>query len=150
MCGRAALTASPEDLREAFGLEHAPELSPHTPASPARPRYNIPPSQPLGVVRVARIGETAGGRAFDWLRWGLVPFWADDPKVAHKLALARVETVLTAPAFRHAVRRRRCLVAVDGFFEWRREGKRGRPFFVRRPDGKPFGLAAVWERWVSK
>ena len=139
MCGRTALTASPEDLRETFGLEELPRFAPH---------YNVPPSQPVNVVRVLR-GSI--GRRLEPLRWGLVPFWADGPKLGQKLTLARVETVTTSPAFREAIRKRRCLVAVDGFFEWLREGKKAsRPFFVRREDGKPFALAGVWDRWVSK
>lgn len=138
MCGRTALTATPEDLREAFGLDETPELVPH---------YNVPPSQPLQVIRVVR-GST--GRRLEELRWGLVPYWAEDAKVGQKLALARVETATASPAFRQAVRTRRCLVAVDGFYEWRRDGKKtSQPFFVRRLDGKPFALAGVWDRWTS-
>jgi putative SOS response-associated peptidase YedK len=139
MCGRTALTAKPEDLREIFGLTEEPRIVPH---------YNVAPSQPLAVVRVVR-GAT--GRTLESLRWGLVPFWADDPKMGHKLALARVETVATTPAFRDAVRKHRCLVVVDGFYEWKRDGKsKSQPFFFRRPDGAPFALAGVWDRWVSK
>ncbi len=156
MCGRAVLTASGDDLREVFGLDETPEVTPH---------YNVPPSQPLHVVRHARGTRR---RRMDPLRWGLVPLWAKDEKIGHRLTLARVETVLTTPAFRDAVRRRRCLVAVDGFFEWHRPGepaagssgpspggkskKRvpGRPFFVRRADRRVFALAGVWERWVSR
>jgi putative SOS response-associated peptidase YedK len=139
MCGRTALTAGPEDLREAFGLDETPVLAPH---------YNVPPSRPVNVVRVLR---GAPGRRLEPLRWGLVPFWANGPKVGQKLALARVESVLASPAFREAIRKRRCLVAVDGFFEWMREGKKkSRPFFVRRVDRRPFALAGVWDRWVSK
>jgi putative SOS response-associated peptidase YedK len=138
MCGRTALTSSPEDLRELFGLAETP-LVPH---------YNVPPSQPLAAVRVLRRGPP--GRHMDLLRWGLVPFWADDPKMGNRLALARVETAATTPAFREAMRRRRCLVVVDGFFEWKREGKKSHPFFVRRADKKPFALGGVWEKWVSK
>jgi putative SOS response-associated peptidase YedK len=138
MCGRTALVAPPEDLREVFGLEEMPEVTPH---------YNVPPSQPLSVVRVLR----GHGRRLESLRWGLLPYWADDPKMAHKLALARIETVATSPAFRDSLRRRRCLVAVDGFYEWQRTGKkRSQPYFVRRSDRRPFALAGVWDRWVSK
>jgi putative SOS response-associated peptidase YedK len=138
MCGRTALTTPPEDLREAFGLDETPVVAPH---------YNVPPSQPVGVVRVVR----GHGRRLEPMRWGLLPYWADDPKMAHKLALARVETVTTSPAFRDAIRRRRCLVAVDGFYEWQRAGKkRSEPYFVRRRDRRPFALAGVWDRWVSK
>jgi putative SOS response-associated peptidase YedK len=139
MCGRTALTATPEDLREAFGLDRSPDVS---------PRYNVTPSQPVAVVRVVR---GAPGRTLESLRWGLVPAWADDPKIGHKLALARVETVATTPAFRDAFRSRRCLVVVDAFYEWKRDGKGpGQPFVIRRPDGAPFALAGVWDRWTSK
>ncbi|HEX3345398.1 MAG TPA: SOS response-associated peptidase [Polyangiaceae bacterium] len=138
MCGRTALTASPEDLREIFGLDETPGVVPH---------YNVPPSQPLAVVRVMRDRR----RTLELLRWGLVPSWADDVKIAHRLSLARVESVATTPAFREAVRRRRCLVVVDGFYEWRKDGKKAsQPFFFRRPDGAPFALAGLWDRWVSK
>jgi putative SOS response-associated peptidase YedK len=143
MCGRTALTASPEDLREALGLDETPRFEPH---------YNVPPSQPLHVVRVMR---DSPGRRLETMRWGLVPSWADDPEIGHRLALARAETALTTPAFRDALRRHRCLVAVDGFYEWKRgaPAKKGRapgqPFFLRRPDGKPFTLAGVWDRWIA-
>src|ERR1700722_13613733 len=101
MCGRTALAASPEDLEEAFGLAEGPSLP---------PRYNVPPSQPLDAVRAM-----PGPRHLESLRWGLVPAWAKDPKIGNRLALARVETVTTVTAFRDSIRRRRCLVAVDGF-----------------------------------
>jgi putative SOS response-associated peptidase YedK len=149
MCGRAALTASPEDLRHVFGLDETPELAPH---------YNIPPSQPLGVVRVLRLaqGRAAGpierARKLETMRWGLVPPWAKDPKIGHKLVLARAETVAHTGAFRDAFSKRRCLVAVDGFYEWKRgpsPKSPSAPYFLRRPDHKPFALAALWSQWVS-
>lgn len=137
MCGRTALTTSPEDLREAFGLDEPPRLVPH---------YNVPPSQPLAVVRVLRQDPA---RKLDLLRWGLIPAWAKDKKLGHKLALARTETAATTPAFRDALRRRRCLVVVDGFYEWKRSNRRSQPFFIQRGDHAPFALAGLWERWVS-
>jgi len=135
MCGRTALTASPEDLVAAFGLAETPTYA---------PRYNVAPSQPLDVVRAAP------RRALERLRWGLVPAWAEDAKIGNRLALARVETATTTNAFRDSVRRRRCLVVVDGFYEWQRDGKASVPYFARRPDGAPFALAGVWDRWVSR
>jgi len=134
MCGRTALTASPEDLRESFGLDDTPELA---------PRYNVPPSQPMAVLR-------AGQRKIELLRWGLVPWWAEHPAIGHRLSLARIETVATAPAFRDSLRKRRCLVIVDGFFEWRATGPTRQPHFIRRPDRSPFALAGLWDRWSSK
>jgi putative SOS response-associated peptidase YedK len=139
MCGRTALTASPEDLRAAFCLEERP---------PIGPRFNVPPSQPVAVLRTP---EKSSPRKLELLRWGLVPAWAKDVRIGHRLALARSETVATTPAFREAVRRRRCLVVVDGFFEWQRAGKHpSQPFFVRRADHGPFALAGIWERWVGR
>jgi len=138
MCGRTALTATPAELRELFGLTETPDVSPH---------YNVPPSQPVAAVRALR---DRPGRRLEMLRWGLVPPWAQDPKIGHKLTLARVETIATTPAFRDAVRHRRCLVVVDGFYEWQRRGKQpSLPFFVRGADSRPFALGAVWDRWVS-
>jgi putative SOS response-associated peptidase YedK len=137
MCGRTALTASPADLREAFGLDDIPKLG---------ARYNVPPSSPVAVMRARSSGE----RKLESLRWGLVPPWAKDAKIGHKLVLARAETLATTGAFRDAFRARRCLVAVDGFYEWRRQGKSpSAPFFVRRSDRHPFALAGLWSRWVS-
>jgi len=139
MCGRTVLAASPEDLREVFGLDEVPDLV---------PRYNVTPSQGLAAVRVLRGTER---RRLDVLRWGLVPAWAESPKAGQKLALARAETVATTPAFRDAFRQRRCLVVVDGFYEWKRgDGAGSRPFLFRAPDRKPFALAGLWERWGSK
>jgi putative SOS response-associated peptidase YedK len=134
MCGRAALTATREDLREAFGLDEAPDLP---------PRYNIHPSQLVSVMR-------APGK-LELLRWGLVPAWARDGKIGQKLALARLETIASKPAFREAARHRRCLVVVSGFYEWQRAGtKASIPFLFRRSDERPFTLAGVWDRWVSR
>jgi|CZKU01.1.fsa_nt_gi putative SOS response-associated peptidase YedK len=147
MCGRAALTASPAELREIFGLDETPVIVPH---------YNVPPSRPLEVVRVVR-GSTS--RKLEPLRWGLVPPWAKDPKIGSKLSLARAETVAHTGAFREAFLTRRCLIAVDGFYEWKRAGngkhagnakkRASTPFFLRRPDHQPFALAGLWSRWVS-
>lgn len=141
MCGRTVLTASPADLREVFGLDAAPELV---------PRYNVTPSQDVAAVRMVS-GPEGGRRTMAMLRWGLVPAWADSAKVGQKLALARSETVATTPAFRDAFRARRCLVVVNGFYEWRRDGKSSsQPFLLRRPDGAVFALAGVWDRWTSR
>jgi len=139
MCGRTALTASPEDLRAALCLDELPRI---------QPRFNVPPSQPVAILRTP---EKSSPRKLELLRWGLVPSWAKDVRIGHKLGLARSETVTTTPAFREAIRRRRCLVVVDGFFEWQRAGKQAsQPFFVRRADRGPFALAGIWERWVGR
>lgn len=138
MCGRATLSTSPEDLAEALGLTEIPLLTPH---------FNIAPSQGMAVVRVLDGGRA---RRLDLLRWGLVPWWADDPAVGNRFINARSETLLGSRAFGDAARQRRCLVVVDGFYEWQKQGKTKQPFFIHRPDGKPFALAGLWERWRPK
>ncbi len=139
MCGRTALTTSPADLREALGLDELPAWAAH---------YNVPPSQPVAVLRAV---QGSSKRTLDPMRWGLLPAWAQDPTAGAKLALARAETVANLPAFRDAIRKRRCLVIVDGFYEWRREGKqRSQPYFIRRSDRAPFALAGVWDRWNGR
>jgi putative SOS response-associated peptidase YedK len=82
-----------------------------------------------------------------WLRWGLVPSWADDPSIGNRLINARAETAASKPAFRAAMRQRRCLVVADGFYEWQRTGKQKIPHMVRMRDDRPFGFAGLWETW---
>jgi putative SOS response-associated peptidase YedK len=137
MCGRATLTTPGEELAEAFGLSEVPALA---------PRFNLAPTQPMAVIRAGRT------RRIELLRWGLVPFWANDTKDGARHINARGETLFDKPVFREAARARRCLVIVDGFYEWKGEASRKhkQPFFVRRADGKPFALAGLWDRWLSR
>jgi putative SOS response-associated peptidase YedK len=98
------------------------------------------------VVRVAPDGEE---REVTHVRWGLIPGWAKDPAALPLLINARAETAAEKPAFRGAMRYRRCLVPADGFFEWQRVGREKQPFHMRRRDGAPFALAGLWERWLG-
>lgn len=140
MCGRATLTCPPEVLAEQLGVV--------LPQALVLPRFNLTPSQGMLVVRLAKGGEEEEAAI---ARWGLVPHWAKDASIGSRCAQARAETVGRTPAFRDAFRARRCLVVVDGYYEWRRpEGDAkgaSRPHWVHRPDGAPFTLAGVWERW---
>ncbi|HEY8505493.1 MAG TPA: SOS response-associated peptidase [Gemmataceae bacterium] len=136
MCGRFTLTTPAEQLASLFDVIVPNELP---------PRYNVAPSQPVAVVRPAQGGS--GGREFALLRWGLIPSWAREEKIGSRLINARVETAAERPAFRDAFRSRRCLIAADGFFEWKPQDRRKQPYLVRRPDGKPFAFAGLWERW---
>jgi len=138
MCGRATLSTPPEDLAEVFGLDEIPLLTPH---------YNVAPSEDMAIIRTLP-GRT--GKRIELLRWGLVPWWADDPKIGYKMINARGDTLLQARGFRDAAKQRRCLVVVDGFYEWKKDGKKRYPFLVRRADGKPFALAGLWDRWKPK
>jgi len=139
MCGRYTVTSPGQVIAEAFGVDDPVELA---------PRYNVCPGQDVPVVRLARDGET---RRIDLVRWGLVPFFAKDPGPAARMINARAETAATSPAFREALRRRRCLVPADGFYEWQGAGRgRKQPFYVRREDGRPLAFAGLWERWRGK
>jgi putative SOS response-associated peptidase YedK len=135
MCGRISLSTPRAEVVEAFDLVELP-LDVH-------PRYNIAPSQPvLAVVR----GDD-GARRGAYFRWGLVPFWAKDPAIGNRMINARAETVAEKPAFRNAFTRRRCLIPVDGFYEWQRVGAAKVPMRFRRTDGGVFALAGLWEEW---
>ena len=138
MCGRFTLRTPAHRLAEAFGVCDLPNLA---------PRYNIAPSQDVAAVRRAEDGD---GRELVLLRWGLVPYWAKDPAIGNRMINARAETVAEKPAFRAAFRRRRCLVAADGFYEWQKtaDGKK-QPWFIRLADDAPFAIAGLWERWKS-
>ncbi len=109
------------------------------------PRYNIAPSQEVTAVRM----ET-GARHLALLRWGLIPHWADDPKIGYKMINARGETVHRLPSFRAAFRKRRCIIPAGGFFEWLQKGKEKQPFYIFRKDSAPLALAGLWERWRSE
>ena len=111
MCGRYLLTSPVDLLRQVFRFMERPNLG---------PRYNIAPTQDVPIVRLTREGDR---RELIMVRWGLVPYWADDVKIGNRLINARAETIERAPAFREAYQRRRCLVPADGFFEWRKDGQ---------------------------
>ena len=133
MCGRFTLHFPVELLAEIFGLTDPPGLV---------PRYNIAPAQAAAVVRG---GEKA--RRLDFLFWGLVPSWAKDPAMAGRMINARSETLSRKPAFRNAVRLRRCIVPASGFYEWKPEGSRKTPHYIRLSDESPMALAGIWESW---
>jgi putative SOS response-associated peptidase YedK len=108
------------------------------------PRYNIAPSQDIAAVRISPKTEK---RELALLHWGLIPFWADDPKVGYRTINARAETVATKPAFREAFCKRRCLVVADGFYEWKKTNGPKQPYFIHVKGGEPFAFAGLWERW---
>jgi putative SOS response-associated peptidase YedK len=86
-------------------------------------------------------------RQLVFLRWGLIPGWADDPAIGNRLINARAEGIAEKPAFRAAFRQRRCLVVADGFYEWRRSGRQRQPYFFHMRDDRPLGFAGLWESW---
>lgn len=137
MCGRYTLSAPSEVLSDVFQV---PEVQ----AREVTARYNICPTQEAAVVRVP---EPGADRELAMLRWGLVPFWADDPGIGNRMINARAETAAQKPAFRNSFKSRRCLVVADGFYEWKKESGGKQPYWFHLPDNQPFGFAGLWSRW---
>jgi putative SOS response-associated peptidase YedK len=135
MCGRFVITSAPEALRRLFGYVDQPNFP---------PRYNVAPTQPLPVVIVEN-----GARQLRLMRWGFIPAWVKDPRGFALLINARAETVLDKPAFKNAIRRRRCLIPADGYYEWSQSETRKRPYFIHARDGQPFSFAALAETWIG-
>jgi putative SOS response-associated peptidase YedK len=135
MCGRYAIISAPEALRRLFAYEDRPNF-------PAR--YNVAPTQPIPIVRLQD-----GRRRFALVRWGLLPAWVKDPRTFALLINARCEAVTDRPAFRAAMRRRRCLIPADGFYAWKAVGRRKQPYYVRLRSGGPMALAGLWETWTG-
>jgi putative SOS response-associated peptidase YedK len=135
MCGRYLITTAPEAIRRLFGYPQQPNF-------PAR--YNVAPTQPIPIVRL-----NEGKREFALVRWGLIPAWVKDPKGFSLLINARGESVNDKPAFRNAMKRRRCLIPADGFYEWQEAGGRKRPFAVRPKLGGAVAFAGLWECWMG-
>ncbi len=134
MCGRYSLKADIAQL--AMRFEFAADEAIHEPA------YNIAPMQQ--VLTVTNDGELRA----EYMRWGLIPFWAKDAKIGYRMINARGETVAEKPSFRIALRKRRCLILADGFYEWQKlGGKQKRPMRIVLRSGEPFAFAGLWETW---
>lgn len=136
MCGRFAQKAPARKVAEKFKVEGVPPLA---------ERYNVAPTQAVLGIR-----EAAGVREATYFKWGLVPRWAKDSAIGNKLINARAETAAEKPSFREAIERRRCLIPVDGFFEWSRRGDTKRPLYFHMKDGEPFAIAGLWEKWEGE
>jgi putative SOS response-associated peptidase YedK len=134
MCGRFAQQRPASELAEIFAAEPLTD-------DPG-PRFNVAPTDEALVVV-----QREERRAITAYRWGLIPHWADAAKVGSRMFNARAESLTTSPAFRDAFRRKRCLVPVDGFYEWKRDGARRQPYLIGRADGRPLTLAGLWSGW---
>ncbi|HEX6195854.1 MAG TPA: SOS response-associated peptidase [Jiangellaceae bacterium] len=143
MCGRYALTYSPDEIAEEFGADRIDV------AERIEPSWNVAPTdQVYGVmVRPRRDDRDVMERRVRGLRWGLVPSWAKDVKIGARMINARLETVASKPAFKRAFERRRCLLPANGYFEWYGEGKAKQPFFIRPRDGGVLAMAGLYEIW---
>ncbi len=134
MCGRYKLTTPTGVIVENFQIRQGrPNLA---------ARYNIAPTQTAPVVR-----STPSGRQLALLRWGLIPSWAKDTKIAFSTINARAETVHEKPAFRDAFQQRRCLVVADGYYEWKTDGRGKQPYVFTLKDERPMAFAGLWEQW---
>jgi putative SOS response-associated peptidase YedK len=134
MCGRFSQQRPASELAEIFAAEPLVE-------DPG-PRYNVAPTD--GALVVVQRDDR---RAITSYRWGLIPHWADNAKVGSRMFNARAETLTQSPAFRDSLRRKRCLVPVEAFYEWRREGDVRQPYTIGRADGRPLVLAGLWDGW---
>ena len=138
MCGRYRLSRRKQIIEEQFDTaDWRDDWS---------PRYNIAPTQPVPVVRQHPKGPR---RDLSLMRWGLIPSWATDTSGAARMINARWETAHTLPAFREAMKSRRCLIPADGFYEWVRTGKTKRPYCFEVNDGELFAFAGLWDGWKN-
>lgn len=135
MCGRFVSSIPADELKKIFDLIETPKLE---------PRYNVAPTQLTAVVR--NQGER---NRLDLLKWGLVPGWSKDPGFGNRLINARSESVAEKPAFRHAIKYRRCIIPVSGFYEWSHSGALKQPYYIRMADHSPMCLAGLWEMWKA-
>jgi putative SOS response-associated peptidase YedK len=138
MCGRYRVSRRKQLIEEHFECVGDADWT---------PRYNVAPTQPVPVIRQH---PKEPRRELSLVRWGLIPSWAKDPSGSAKMINARSETAATKPAFRDALKHRRCLIPADGFYEWKRSGSAKQPFCFEVHDGELFAFAGIWERWRDK
>jgi putative SOS response-associated peptidase YedK len=139
MCGRYRLSRRKQIIEEHFDSVTGDE--------DWSPRYNIAPTQPVPVIRQ---NPKEPVRELSLMRWGLIPSWAPNPSVAASMINARSETAATKPAFRDALKSRRCLIPADGFYEWMRTGKAKQPYCFEVNEGELFAFAGIWDRWNDR
>jgi putative SOS response-associated peptidase YedK len=135
MCGRYNLFSELQIIAERFELMNGENLE-------LAPRYNIAPGQDILAVR-----SDGNGNYGTFFRWGLIPSWAKDPKIGYKMINARAETLHEKPTFKRLINRKRCVIAADGFYEWKTEEGRKQPYHIHLKDRVPFGFAGLWDEW---
>ena len=141
MCGRFARKSTQQVLADWFGvdLEDMPFFA---------PTFN---AAPQSVQPVLRLNRDSGGREFALMRWGLVPYWAKDTKMAYTTINARAEEIAGKATYRDALKKRRCLIPADAFYEWQKLGAKTRqPYAIALKSGEPYAFAGLWERWQPK
>lgn len=141
MCGRYVRRSDKQRIAEHFHV-YGPSVPDFGPS------WNVAPQTFQPVVRLNR---DTRDREIVMMRWGLIPFWAKDPKIGISTINAKAETVATASSFREAFKRRRCLVPADAFYEWQKlDAKTKQPFAIAMKDGKPYAFAGLWEKWKDR
>ena len=136
MCGRFALYEPPDEIREHFGLDNAPDQSPN---------YNIAPG--TIIFGFTYFENVLSPMLF---KWGFIPHWSKEKKTGYKMINARIESVWEKPSFRGAIRHRRCLIPASGFYEWKKADSGKQPYFVTVADSNMFSMAGIWETWEDK
>jgi putative SOS response-associated peptidase YedK len=141
MCGRYTISHSTEEILERFNvLKEIIDL---------QPNYNVAPSQMVPVVMARKEDEQEPVRVLQVVRWGLMPFWAKDPKM-RPFINARVETIVSKPSFKSSFSKKRCIIPADGFYEWKPlAGKKKQPMRIRLPGDQLFGFAGLYDDWTS-
>ncbi len=139
MCGRIVQKTLPKFIAKRFGVSDENIRPPEN----FSPRYNIAPSLQILAIRLRPNAE----RELLPLTWGLLPSWAKESKISFATSNARAETVAEKPTFRNAYKTRRCLIPVDGYYEWQATPTAKQPWYVSAKDGQPLALAGLWEEW---
>ncbi|MFA7405615.1 MAG: SOS response-associated peptidase [Pelobacteraceae bacterium] len=135
MCGRFVANIPTGELNAIFALSESPQLE---------PRFNVAPTQQVAVIR-----NNGDHNHLDLLKWGFVPSWSKDLSFGSHLINARSESVAEKPAFRHAIKFRRCIVPTSGFYEWSHTGNKKQPYYFQLADHSPMCLAGLWESWKA-
>ena len=136
MCGRFTATFEFSDIRVRWNLDQ--DLPNYT------PRFNVAPETSPNIPVIVR---HKGSNECRLMHWGLIPHWAADPSIGNRMINARAETLTELPSFKSLVTRCRCIIPADGFYEWRKEGRRKVPMWVYLKDRKPFAFAGLWDVW---
>jgi putative SOS response-associated peptidase YedK len=137
MCGRFVSASTPDEIAKYFDVDQVSEAS-------LEPSYNVAPTNDVYTVL-----QDGGLRRLEPMHWGLVPIWAKDPKIGSRMINARAETLAEKNAYKHAYRKKRCIIPVDGFYEWEKvPGQKAKqPWFIHSTDGQPLAFAGLWETW---
>ena len=145
MCGRYGRRADKQRIAEWMQIHNTNVFDDESPYAPS---FNVAPQTFQPVIRLAR---AFGERELTVMRWGLIPYWSKDGKPSFSTINAKAETVTTSPVFRDAMKRRRCLVPAEWFYEWKKTGEKTKqPYAIGLENGSPFAFAGLWDRWKDK